>query len=271
MLSEKSLESLSLVFLDVETTGLDPRRGDSICEIGAIKVGEGTAINEFSSLINPKQAISPYVSQINNIFDEDVRDAPFFEEVVDNFLGFLGNSILCGYNVGFDLGFLNAELAKIHYPLLHLPALDVLLMARKTVTSLAHYNLGYVAGYLHLEIKKLHRAFEDALLTSKIYFLLKKELTKKGISKVSEYFTLFGVQNEVFQKMQEPKVTLIKESIIADVGLKITFLSHRARTTLIIKPKEVIEQKGLFLVGVETQNQKTITLPLGKILNIEIF
>ena len=271
MYNDNSLEQLSLVFVDVETTGLEPRQGDSICEIGAVKCVEEGVVEEFHSLINPKRTIPPYISQINNIFDEDVKDAPYFEEVAGTFFGFLNNSILCGYNVGFDLGFLNTELERIHYSLLNLPALDVLFMARRTFTGLAHYNLGYIAQYFHLEIKKLHRAFEDALLTSKIYFLLKKELAKKGISKIKEHLTLFGVQNEFFKNLQEPKALLIKESIIAEVTLRITCLSYHARTTLVMKPRELVDRNGLSLVGVEAETQKTIILPLNRLINIEIF
>ena len=135
------LRDLSLVFFDVETTGLNPHEKDAICEIGAVKMKEDVIVDTFQTLINPKREIPHYVSSIHHIYDEDVKDAPYFEDIADKFLDFLKDSIICGYNLSFDLNFLNKELERIKYPLLeNFPTIDVLKMARRSL-KLTRYSL----------------------------------------------------------------------------------------------------------------------------------
>jgi len=271
MYSDASLNKLSLVFFDVETTGLHPYKGDTICELGAVKFTAQGQQETYSQLLNPKQPIPEFVSNIHNIFDQDVKDAPFFEEAADKFLEFISNSIVCGYNVEFDLGFLNTELDKIHYPVLRLPSLDVLRMARKTYPDLPRYNLGEVARTLEFKTDVLHRAYEDALLTSKIFFHAADVLKQRGISKRSHLLTLYGVQNEFFEKLQEPKEALIRESIEAEVDLRLTCLAKDKLRSFVVKPRELVKQKQPYLLAVDIKSKQEISLPLHWLLNIEIF
>jgi len=267
-----SIDDIDLVFFDLETTGLNPERGDAICEIGAIKVKDKHLVDTFHTLINPRREIPLEAHLIHRITDEDVKNAPFFEQVIDKFMYFLGTSLVCGYNIGFDLGFLNCELKKINYPVIELASLDILVMAKRTIPGLPRYNLISLAKYFDIEVSHFHRALEDAQATQGIFFKMKDTLKDRGITKVQDFITLYGLSNDFFKKTQEPKISLIKESILAEVILQIRYLSYSNRlNTFVIIPKELTEFKGAtFLVGVSTKTKDTLRLNLTRVLDVEI-
>ncbi len=267
-----SVDENTFVFFDLETTGLSPEQGDAICEIGAIKV-EGTQVREtFHTLVNPQRPIPQEVSAIHSIYDDDVKDAPYFREVVDRFLYFLGNSIICAYNVGFDLGFLNYQLTQINYPTVELPAIDILVMARKTFHNLQRYNLRALAEYLKIPAVQFHRALDDAHVTKEIFFKIKGILARQGVTLIQDYITLYGFTNEFFRRNEEPKLSVIRESIIARVALQMSYLSssNELRTFVVI-PKEIIENRGYrYLLAWSARDNEVLKLNLSRILRAEV-
>jgi DNA polymerase III epsilon subunit family exonuclease len=271
MSGRSKLDNLDLVFFDVETTGLDPEKEDTICELGAVKLREGSFVDTFQTLINPKREIPFQASLIHKIYDEDVENSPYFEEVVDKLLYFFEDSVICGYNIGFDLGFLNAELKKINYPRIELPALDVLLMARRTFPELGRYNLISIADYLNVEKREFHRALDDALVTAQIFLKIKEILKDKGVKRIEELLTLYGFNNEFFRKFQEPKIALIRESITAQLNVKFNYLSPSNKLhTFIFKPQKLERQENMYVVGINSQSNKEVKLDLSRILSLEI-
>lgn len=264
-------DKFDLVFIDVETTGLEPVKGDAVCEIGAFKFREDTLINKFHTLVNPQMRIPYEASKIHNIYDEEVKDAPTFGEIVEELMNFLKNSVICGYNIGFDLEFLNAELKRINYPPINLPTLDVLGMARKVFPHLGQYNLAYLARYLNVESLGFHRALDDALVASKIFFKIKDVLQNKGVTKIGDFLSLYGLNNEFLKKLQEPKLSLIKESISHSLELRISYLSYsNTLHTFNLKPKELIEDNNFYIIGMNSTTHQQLRLNVNRILNLEI-
>jgi len=257
-------EALSLVFFDVETTGLNPHQGDAICEIGAVKLKDNRIVDKFQTLVNPKRRIPPSVSSIHNIYDEDVKDAPCFERIIDSFLIFLKGSIVAGYNICFDLSFLNEELAKVGYPSLDMPALDVLKMAKRTL-NLKYYNLVYLTQYLKIKAEKYHRALEDAYLTSQVFLKIKDILYEKGIKKMGEIVLLFAVREEFSKKMQQPLLTLFKESIEEKIKVRVRYFSSLGVREYIFFPLRV-EENTVFGKG----EKGIFSLKLNQILDVEV-
>jgi len=257
-------ETLSLVFFDVETTGLNPHRGDAICEIGAVKLKNEEIIDKFQTLVNPKRKIPLHVSSIHNIYDEDVKDAPYFEEVIDSFLAFLKDSIIAGYNICFDLSFLNEELAKMGYPSLNVPALDVLKMAKRTL-NLKYYNLGYLTQYLRIKAERYHRALEDAYLTSQVFLKIRDILYEKGIRKMEEIILLFGVEDFFYKKIQQPLLTLFKESIEEKIRVKVRYFSSSGVKEYTFFPLKLMENT---VFGKDEEGE--LFLRLNQILDVEI-
>ena len=81
---------------DLETTGVSCR-SDDVVEISALRVRGGAVVNSFSSLVNPGRHIPSAASQVNHITDEMVAGAPTMEEVLPEFLAFIGEDVLVGH------------------------------------------------------------------------------------------------------------------------------------------------------------------------------
>ena len=109
---EKGLSLIELpsdyVLLDLETTGLNPA-GDSIIEIGAIKVKEYDIVDTFEAFVKPPHPISYFITDLTGITNEMVKDAGSIETVLPEFLRFVGSSLVMGHNVNFDINFLYVQ------------------------------------------------------------------------------------------------------------------------------------------------------------------
>jgi len=99
------------IVLDTETTGLDCLTGDRLIEIGCVELLNHISTGRtFHRYINPRRAVSFGAGEVHGITDEFLREQPCFEEVVDDFAEFIGDSVLIAHNAGFDRGFINFEL-----------------------------------------------------------------------------------------------------------------------------------------------------------------
>ena len=107
------------IVFDTETTGLDPARGDRLIEIGCIEVVNRIPTGrEFHYYINPERDVHPDAVAVHGLTQEFLKDKPLFIEVADLFLNFIGDAPLVAHNGTFDLGFINAELARLQKPVL---------------------------------------------------------------------------------------------------------------------------------------------------------
>lgn len=93
------------VSIDLETTGLDPKR-DRIIEIGAIRVEQGQIVEEFSTFVDPGRKLEERITELTGIRDEDLADAPQLDEVFPQLLEFMGELPLLGHRILFDYSFL---------------------------------------------------------------------------------------------------------------------------------------------------------------------
>lgn len=155
----------TLVALDLETTGLDPKR-DAILEIGAIRFKGDRVEAEFSTLINPGRKIPPVVMQLTGITDAMVAQAPGISEILPALEEFVGESPVLGHNVKFDLDFLRVKRA-----LRYNDALDTLDLASVLLPSAGRYNLTSLAKELGVLTpnETMHRASTDCRVTMEIY------------------------------------------------------------------------------------------------------
>ena len=167
--------------IDLETTGGD-RNTDVITEIGAIKVRGGQSLGTFQTLINPGRAIPPSITIITGISDAMVVPAPRIEQVLPALLEFCGDAVIVGHNVRFDVGFLNAALARTNRPALTNPATDTLALARRLVRDeVPDCRLGTLATRFRLDHKPNHRALDDALATADLLHMLIERAAAFGV------------------------------------------------------------------------------------------
>ncbi|CAA9542687.1 MAG: Excinuclease ABC subunit C [uncultured Thermomicrobiales bacterium] len=155
------------VAVDVETTGLRPLR-QRVTEIALIRFRDGVETERFDSLVNPEKRIPKYVRELTGITDELVAEAPRFAEVAAEVAAFLDGALLVGHNVGFDIGFLDAELKRSGHGALPNDRLDTLGLATRLIPGLRRPNLDAVATALGLNPRHVHRAGIDAALTGEV-------------------------------------------------------------------------------------------------------
>ena len=100
------------VVLDTETTGLEPKQGHRIIEIGALELIDRQASGrQFHTYINPEREIDQGALEVHGITEEFLRDKPRFAEVSDDLLAFVDGAELVIHNAPFDIGFIDNELS----------------------------------------------------------------------------------------------------------------------------------------------------------------
>lgn len=122
------------IVLDTETTGLDAKNGDRLVELGCVEIINRIPTGvEFHRFICPEdKAVHPDAERIHGLSNDFLKDKPKFRDVADEFLAFIGDAPLVIHNASFDVGFLNAELARLGQPEIP-PArlVDTLAIARR--------------------------------------------------------------------------------------------------------------------------------------------
>jgi DNA polymerase-3 subunit epsilon/ATP-dependent DNA helicase DinG len=153
----------SIVTLDIETTGLEPRK-DAIIEIGAVRFNGNRIEDEWSSLINPGRKIPPFITQLTGITDHMVLEAPPIQKVLPEVQKFVGDLPILGHNVSFDLAFL-----RNHGLFRGNEALDTYEIASVLLPAAGRYNLGALGQLLSIPLPASHRALDDARVTCAVY------------------------------------------------------------------------------------------------------
>lgn len=164
-----------LIVLDTETTGLDPVQGHRIVEIGCVELCErrpsGRQLHRY---INPERRIDLGAASVHGLSDEFVADKPVFAAIVDEFLDFVDGAELIIHNATFDIGFLDAELARLSVRCKTMADIcsvtDTLAMARKLYPGQRN-TLDALCKRLGIDnsSRQLHGALLDAQLLAEVY------------------------------------------------------------------------------------------------------
>ena len=105
------------VFLDTETTGIDPQAGHRIIELGATVVRDGMhTAEEFHQLLNPQRAIDEAATEVHGYTQSDLADQPRFAEIADDFVEFVRGREILIHNAAFDVPFLDSEFERAGRP-----------------------------------------------------------------------------------------------------------------------------------------------------------
>lgn len=169
----KRFDEEEFIAFDLETTGLHPVMA-RIIEIGAVRFrGDGTVLDCFQQLVDPKCAISPGAMAVNGISNEMVAGQPLIDEVLPALTNFIGHTpvVMTAYNAGFDMSFLAFAYSRLGLKKPLHPVVDTLALARLRL-YLKSYRMGVVGQSLRLAEKARHRALEDALLLKDIFLKL---------------------------------------------------------------------------------------------------
>ncbi|ODN72133.1 DNA polymerase III subunit epsilon [Methylobrevis pamukkalensis] len=121
------------IVLDTETTGLDPKTGDRLVEIGAVEIVNRFPTGKtFHVYINPDRSVPVEAFNVHGLSDEFLADKPRFEDIADDFVAFIAGAQLVIHNAQFDMGFINMELKRSGRPTVAPDlVLDTLALARR--------------------------------------------------------------------------------------------------------------------------------------------
>jgi DNA polymerase-3 subunit epsilon len=105
------------IVLDTETTGLNPRTGDRVIEIGCVEiVNRKLTGNNFHRYINPERESDEAALAVHGLTTEFLRDKPRFHEIAEELREFVQGAEVIIHNAPFDLGFLNHEFQRLGLP-----------------------------------------------------------------------------------------------------------------------------------------------------------
>ena len=163
------------IALDTETTGLNPKGGDRVVEIGCVEMINHIATDQvFHVYINPQRDMPDGAFRVHGLSEEFLRGHEVFAKIADEFLKFIGDDPLIIHNVPFDIGFLNAELARVgKSPLEISRTIDTVPMARKKFPG-AQANLDALCRRFSIDLsgRDFHGALLDAKLLAEVYLEL---------------------------------------------------------------------------------------------------
>lgn len=163
------------IVLDTETTGLDPKDGHRIVEIGAVElVNHLPSGRTYHQYINPERSMPREAFDVHGLGDDFLRDKPVFARIAPEFLDFVGTASLVIHNASFDMMFLNAELEWANHPKLPLrQAIDTLDIARRKFPG-AQASLDALCKRFGVDnsVREKHGALLDSELLAEVYLEL---------------------------------------------------------------------------------------------------
>ncbi len=164
------------IIFDTETTGLDPRTGDRMVEIGCVEmIGRVETGLTYHAYFNPQREMPAGAEAVHGLSSVFLSDKPLFADSVEDLLEFLGDSPLVAHNAAFDFGFLNNELALIDREPVHLDRMiDTVALARRKHPGA---KLSLDALCTRYGVDRSHRVKHGALLDAELLAQVYVELT----------------------------------------------------------------------------------------------
>ncbi|HUR50548.1 MAG TPA: DEDD exonuclease domain-containing protein, partial [Mycobacteriales bacterium] len=184
------LRETTFVVVDLETTG-GSHLDCAITEIGAVKVRGGEVLGEFQTLVNPAQAIPPFIAVLTGITDAMVADAPRIGAALPAFLEFARGSVLVAHNAPFDVGFLRTNTQRLGLDWPDFPVLDTARLAHRVVTrdEAPNCKLSTLARVFGAGTTPDHRALHDARATVDVLHGMIARLGNLGVHSLEELRT----------------------------------------------------------------------------------
>ncbi|MBR6968491.1 MAG: 3'-5' exoribonuclease [Ruminococcus sp.] len=166
------------VVLDLETTGLDPRKNE-IIEIGAIKFLNNEKMDSFHEYVNIHKPIPANITKLTGITDSDLSDAPELSDVLSRFHSFISDIVLVIHNASFDMRFLQINYHNILGITLSNQVIDTLSLSKKYLSNLDNHKLTTIKEYFNVDVGS-HNALDDCETTSVLYkYCYNQEREKK--------------------------------------------------------------------------------------------
>lgn len=178
MIEDLKLTEETYVVFDLETTGLYPNSGDSIIEIGAVKIKNGEILDRYDELVNPGKLLSEEIIKITGIDNEMLKNKRNEEECIKDFINWVGDLPMVAHNAKFDISFVDMTFTKYNLGRLSNIVIDTLGLSRYLESSERYHNLATLVKRYNIpwDEDKHHRADYDSEGTALIFDKMLRKL-----------------------------------------------------------------------------------------------
>lgn len=161
--------------VDLETTGTNPKN-DRIIQFGCVFVKDNQIIKRYAVDINPGKAVPRQIEMLTGIQSEQLKNAPYFEEVAEDISNMLQNCVFVAHNIYFDYQFLSAELVRCGQPGLNNKGIDTVELAQIFLPTSPSFRLSDLAEEYQMTHVRPHQADSDAEVTANLLMLIEKKI-----------------------------------------------------------------------------------------------
>ncbi|MFS0576765.1 ATP-dependent DNA helicase DinG [Sporosarcina sp. 179-K 3D1 HS] len=163
------MDKRTYAVVDLETTGHSSTNGDRIIQIAIVFIQNGRIGDAYVRFVNPGKEIPAFIRQLTSISDEDVLEAPSFEEIAEEVADLLEGSVFVAHNTDFDLAFLQNEFQRCGIRPWSGQKIDTVELAKIMFPSSPSYRLQDITEELGIPLVSAHRADDDAAATAQLF------------------------------------------------------------------------------------------------------
>jgi len=240
--NDTNLMDNTYVVWDFETTGFNAGGGDSIIEVGAVKICNGEIIDRFNELINPGHKLNPRITEVTNITNEMLEGKPNEEEVIKRFIEWFKDYPMVAHNAKFDVSFLEMAYKKYNLGTFKNTVIDTLELSRTLDNNYARHGLSALVKRYNVpwDENAHHRADYDAEGTSLVFHKMMVKLINQNKTKISDLNKLVS-KDEIHKYGRAFHVNLLVKN---KVGLKNLFqLISMANTKYLYKTPRILRSE----------------------------
>ena len=196
------------IVFDLETTGLNSANC-KIIEIGAVKIAGGKIIDVYEKFVDPEMPIPPEITELTSIDDSMVKGAGKIDEVLPDFMNFIGDRLMIAHNADFDMGFVRAAAKALNIPFRN-TSLDTVALSRYLNPDMKKHKLNILAEHYGLGDFHHHRASDDAKMLAMIFFEMLKQLEELDVKNFADLENEMSAKADPLQLRPYHQIILVK-------------------------------------------------------------
>lgn len=242
---------------DFETTGVSSR-SDKVIEIGIVKISKGKIVDTYSSFINPGRLVPPFITNLTGITTSDVQDAPYFEDIYNSIINFVGDSVLVAHNLSFDYSFLKHECSSANLEMPNNNAVCTLKLAKKLYPHLPSKSLGSLIKAFKIRHRNVHRGLGDATATAKLFLKMHSTLKDEhNIETISDLIRFQSMPSGMPYKIIKKKLAEDYTGVPDDPGIYF-FKNAKGEVIYIGKAKSLKQRVSNYFVSSSPRKTRKI-------------
>ncbi|MDR0898853.1 MAG: hypothetical protein LBM27_00685 [Lactobacillaceae bacterium] len=217
--------------------------GGRIIQIAITMVENWKITDSFNTFVNPQMKVPQRITDLTDITDDDVKNAPLFSEIAHRIRAKLEDTVFVAHNVNFDFNYLNGELAKAGLPRLNIERIDTIELTKILYPTFEKYSLAQLTQSLEIPLNHNHFANLDALATAQLLIKLAeraeslpsqtlkwfKKLNLSIVGQTAEFFNLFNGQKNLDSNLKD----------IGDGVLVANFESSSQKMKPVLEPVDI--------------------------------